>query len=80
MAKTSREVTARVPAVDQFGNKHEIVVLTDFEIGNTSEGPYRTAGTKTLRTADGKDLNRKEKGRYETNDGFVLTSDHPEVP
>lgn len=69
-------------AKDQDGNFVALNVFQEFITVHTNGGPSTTEGLKTIKTANGGSVNRREKGVYVTV-GFpalTLTSDEPDAP
>jgi hypothetical protein len=66
------------------GERIKIMIITRFEEGNTSSGPYSTAGSRSLKTEDGRHVDWESKGRYKIidHDGkkYDLESDDPNAP
>lgn len=75
--------TGRYTARTADGTVVDLVEYTQFHEGNTSSGSYSEAGTKQLRTADGDEVGRVSKGRYNAiidGEEIELTSDDPAAP
>jgi hypothetical protein len=77
MSKSIRE-TGTFDAVDNAGNLHTIRILTEFIELRTRAGTQELAGIRRLKTSDGQNVNRIEKGEYEIATlGIALTSSDP---
>jgi len=72
--------TGTFTALGDDGRQYTVHVFTDFTA--TGEGPHaEVEGQKELRTEDGWQINRLQKGRYQVaQTGVVLCSNAPDAP
>lgn len=67
-------------AKDADGKEVELSVYTDFIQIPTRGGVHETPGMKSIKTAEGRSVNRLDKGKYQIVGGQTLTSDDPKAP
>lgn len=71
----------RFKAQGADGKQIELVLSVDMVVDRTRAGTSKSAGMKTIKTTDGRSVNRKAQGRYElVATGQILTSDDPNAP
>ena len=79
MSKTNHTLTASFPAQDSNGVKYVIQVFTPTHSFGSSQGGGSVQGTASLFTDTGEEVNRLDKGKYETLSGVFLTSKDPDA-
>ena len=69
-------------ATDEKGRRYTVLIYTNIIKAGTFENPgMEVEGMKELKTFEGMEVNRLEKGKYQiVQTGIIIQSDSPDAP